>query len=33
MPIVEATYQVLYQNKDPKEVIRNLMLRDLKQEQ
>lgn len=33
MPIVEATYQVLYENKDPKDVIRNLMLRDLKQEQ
>lgn len=33
MPIIEATYQVLYENADPKEVIRHLMLRDLKKEQ
>lgn len=33
MPITEAIYHVLYENKKPSEVIRSLMLRDLKEEQ
>ena len=33
MPIVEATYKVLYEGVNPKQVIRDLMLRDLKVEQ
>ena len=33
MPITEAIYKVLYENKKPSEVIRSLMLRDLKEEQ
>ncbi len=32
MPIIEATYAVLYEGLNPKEAIRALMLRDLKQE-
>ena len=33
MPITEAIYQVIYENKKPSEVIKKLMLRDLKEEQ
>lgn len=33
MPITEAIYQVVYENKRPSDVIQNLMLRDLKAEQ
>jgi len=32
MPIVEAVYQVLYLDKSPKDVVKNLMLRSLKSE-
>lgn len=33
MPLVEATYKVLYMGANPKDVIKDLMLRDLKTEQ
>jgi glycerol-3-phosphate dehydrogenase (NAD(P)+) len=32
MPIVEQVYRVLYENKDPREALRDLMTRDLKRE-
>ena len=32
VPIIEQTYQILYQNKDPRQAVTDLMLRDLKAE-
>jgi glycerol-3-phosphate dehydrogenase len=32
MPITEQVYKMLFENKDPKEAIRSLMTRTLKQE-
>ncbi|NTV54634.1 MAG: glycerol-3-phosphate dehydrogenase, partial [Syntrophaceae bacterium] len=32
MPIVDEVYQLLYENKDPKRAIRDLMTRELKGE-
>ena len=32
MPIVETVYQVLYENLDPKQAVKNLMTREKKSE-
>jgi len=32
VPIIEQTYHLLYQNKDPRQAVNDLMLRDLKAE-
>jgi glycerol-3-phosphate dehydrogenase (NAD(P)+) len=32
MPVVEEVYQILYENKDPKQAVKDLMNRELKEE-
>jgi len=32
MPIVDEVYQILYENKDPKRAVKDLMARELKEE-